>query len=529
MTYWEKYIFEDKKYERTSKKDGKKLTSSEINKKGREALESEQKKNKKAKGKGKEETSNYTKYLQQQLEFKKQKYEDQKKRQLEKGKEAAETEGAKAKKALASVKVQKIGYKDPELTAHSKAIENLGSLAAGLAKGAYHGAKALQKKKEAKDSLKKQNEKKDLGKPGRPKREESRETGPKNVDSSERKALPPGKLISKRRRLPASSEGGFRVGQPAKRIGQPSPDRPQLPYGVDKRKMLKPSSEGERRTAGPAEGSRTEPTLGQRARQNKKLKTKLIQARMEEYSNWKEEFLFEIEEKGGNKEKISKKKIIDVMKGKNKIEMNPRIMEDHNEIASGKKKDDEGYMANVELDQMERAIKALRKKIKKADTQMPAWVQSKITRAADYIDTASEYMQSDEKLSEELDKKKILMLMVLKALENAKRRKNSQLINGIIGEGVEIEESKKSEMKCNKPRAEAHGSGETGKSHVVKACEGGKERLIRFGQLGVKGSPKKKGESKKYASRRHRFQTRHAKNIKKGKMSAAYWANKVKW
>jgi hypothetical protein len=96
-------------------------------------------------------------------------------------------------------------------------------------------------------------------------------------------------------------------------------------------------------------------------------------------------------------------------------------------------------------------------------------------------------------------------------------------------EEVEISEAKKSEMPCNKPKAEAHGSGETGKSHVVKACEGGKEKLIRFGQLGVKGSPKKKGESKQYASRRHRFQTRHAKNIAKGKMSAAYWANKVKW
>jgi hypothetical protein len=96
-------------------------------------------------------------------------------------------------------------------------------------------------------------------------------------------------------------------------------------------------------------------------------------------------------------------------------------------------------------------------------------------------------------------------------------------------EEVEIKEAKKSEMPCNKPKAEAHGSGETGKSHVVKACEGGKEKLIRFGQLGVKGSPKKKGESKQYAMRRHMFQTRHAKNIAKGKMSAAYWANKVKW
>jgi dephospho-CoA kinase/uncharacterized protein YdaT len=87
----------------------------------------------------------------------------------------------------------------------------------------------------------------------------------------------------------------------------------------------------------------------------------------------------------------------------------------------------------------------------------------------------------------------------------------------------------KSAMACNKPRAQAHGSGERGKSHIVKACAGGKEKVIRFGQLGVKGSPKKKGESKSYANRRKRFKARHARNIKKGKMSAAYWANKVKW
>jgi hypothetical protein len=98
-----------------------------------------------------------------------------------------------------------------------------------------------------------------------------------------------------------------------------------------------------------------------------------------------------------------------------------------------------------------------------------------------------------------------------------------------MGEEVEISEAKKSEMPCNKPKAQAVGDSKTGKSHVVKACEGGKEQLLRFGQRGVKGSPKKKGESKEYASRRRRFQSRHSRNIAKGKMSAAYWANKVKW
>jgi len=67
------------------------------------------------------------------------------------------------------------------------------------------------------------------------------------------------------------------------------------------------------------------------------------------------------------------------------------------------------------------------------------------------------------------------------------------------------------------------------KSHVVVAKEGDKVKTIRFGQQGVKGSPKKAGESSSYAARRKSFKARHAKNISKGKMSAAYWADKVKW
>ena len=67
------------------------------------------------------------------------------------------------------------------------------------------------------------------------------------------------------------------------------------------------------------------------------------------------------------------------------------------------------------------------------------------------------------------------------------------------------------------------------KSHVVLAKVGEKVKLIRFGQQGVSGSPKKEGESESYRNRRQSFQARHAKNISKGKMSAAYWANKVKW
>ena len=67
------------------------------------------------------------------------------------------------------------------------------------------------------------------------------------------------------------------------------------------------------------------------------------------------------------------------------------------------------------------------------------------------------------------------------------------------------------------------------KSHVVVAKAGDQVKTIRFGQQGVSGSPKTEGESKASQARRESFKTRHAENISKGKMSAAYWADKVKW
>lgn len=70
----------------------------------------------------------------------------------------------------------------------------------------------------------------------------------------------------------------------------------------------------------------------------------------------------------------------------------------------------------------------------------------------------------------------------------------------------------------NKPKRTPNAN----KSHAVLAKEGDKVKLIRFGQQGVQGSPDGTARNKA-------FKARHAKNIAKGKMSAAYWANKVKW
>ena len=86
--------------------------------------------------------------------------------------------------------------------------------------------------------------------------------------------------------------------------------------------------------------------------------------------------------------------------------------------------------------------------------------------------------------------------------------------------------SKKS-MPCNKPkRTPDHPK----KSHVVKACESGREKIIRFGEQGAKTAGKPKaGESATMTKKRASFKARHSKNIAKGKMSAAYWADKEKW
>ena len=221
-----------------------------------------------------------------------------------------------------------------------------------------------------------------------------------------------------------------------------------------------------------------------------------------------------------------------------------------------KEPDHEYSMARSELSTIISAAKRLRGKLK-GEGNIEAWVQSKITKAADYIDAAADYLDSGEhNVQSSMDENISFEIGHTSADARNASRQDKILKRAASGQqGADIARKKltgiqlplanstnlktfgefmqealdKSKMKCNSPKSDPVGDSLTGKSHVVKACEGGKEKLIRFGQRGVKGSPKKEGESKEYASRRKRFQTRHAKNIAKGKMSAAFWSNKVKW
>ena len=94
-------------------------------------------------------------------------------------------------------------------------------------------------------------------------------------------------------------------------------------------------------------------------------------------------------------------------------------------------------------------------------------------------------------------------------------------------ERVKNQMKKNGLTSVNKPKRTPNHST---KSHVVMAKDGDSYKLVRFGQQGAKTAGKpKKGESEKMKAKRKSFKARHGKNIAKGKMSAAYWADKVKW
>jgi len=110
---------------------------------------------------------------------------------------------------------------------------------------------------------------------------------------------------------------------------------------------------------------------------------------------------------------------------------------------------------------------------------------------------------------------------------------DEEIIKEIVGEFLSKAKKKDSRLKSagvsgyNKPkRTPKHPK----KSHVVVAKDGTKVKTIRFGEQGAStAGDRKKGESSKMRKKRKSFKARHAKNIKRGKMSAAYWADKVKW
>lgn len=426
-------------------------TAAQIHKAGAAALRDERNKAKAAKQeKGK---SAYQDYLERQLDFKKEKYEAQKKAQVEKLQKAkVEKHAERAKASLSNIKTQSISDKDKDATAHAKAIGNVGSAAAGVAGATVHGIRAVaaqiaanKKAKEVKATQPEKRERQEAGRPPSP---------PKPAVSSGTTQQKP--IINKRRLLPPSSQGGSRIGHPA----PPKPVVHKAPtaFGFPVGRLATATAVAGKTVSGKFHtfGRGGENALSRRIDKANTVKrpykgnTSNIRER---YSNWREEFIYEIDDKFDGKQK--KKDIIDVMKGKNKVEINPNetsvkeavdqtdtsqkqqntqqiqqqqvqtknqtllqqkqqaLQQKLQQIAKQKLslekqgklavpgtqaeayRDEEGGMARNELATMERAVKSLRKKIKSPNQQLPAWVQSKITKAADHIDTVADYMMGE--------------------------------------------------------------------------------------------------------------------------------------
>ena len=453
--------------------------------------------------------SEYTKYLNRQHEFKVQKYEDQKKAQIEKlRKKGVETHAAAAKASLSGIKTQQISSDDKEGTAYSKAMGNVGSAAAGVGKAAIHGIKFLDAKRKAEAAAKAaqeaQPEKKEPGAPGRPPTPTTSSSGPKTTPTAPAPkptapaSKPSGPTTPTTPVAPATKPSG-----PSGPKGPKGPKGPSGPKGPKGPAAMRPKGPGSQVSTGqkptaPAPTTPTSPakrvvhkaptiygfpvgrlatatavagktlsgkfhTFGRggenalsrridKANTTKRPYKGNTSNIKEKYSNWREEFLFEIDDFGlkDNKKEKGETKIIDVMKGKNAIDINPNetsVKEEvsgvdtqqnpnhANDLEKKQKaiqrqillkkiqslsvpgptditasydsriqeahKDEEGGMANNELSTVERAIKSLRKKIKSNNQQLPAWVQSKITKAADYIDTAADYMSGETESVEE--------------------------------------------------------------------------------------------------------------------------------
>ena len=426
--------------------------------------------------------------------------EERKKKQL---KDIKDSPRKAASAALSSIsKPQSISYKDSDATAYTKAIGNAASLAGGVAKAGIHYLVAKHKAKKAAAEL--ENPPKPPGGGGGgggggspPPPPPGGGGGNKPPGGGGGGNKPPGgggggnkPPASGSPTPPAGPKG--QGAKPKKRVAHKAPTIYGFPVG----RLATATALAGKTTSGKFStiGVGGENPLSRRIDKANTVKrpykgnTSNIK---EKYSNWRDELLteqgliFEVDDK--TDDKTEKKKIIDVMRGKNKVELNPNMKEE---------KDQEGGMAHNELATMERAVKTLRKKIKSPNQQLPAWVQSKISKAADHIDSVADYMSGEtEKVTEgydegdetfrqhsretfsslspserrsrtasvlkkmkelnanvekpkkkkkkkavaeecgcEDDGKKVLAMMVIKKAIDAKKKKNSQLNSGIIGE-----------------------------------------------------------------------------------------------
>ena len=365
-------------------------------------------------------------------ELKKARFEHQKQQEIANKRAAKQAE---ISGALKGIQTQQISKDDPEGKAYKEFVGNFGSVFGGLTKASIAAAQP--------NPVSQQQDLRVRGKPGRPR---TQTEPPKPQDRGGALAIrepsgaltkpPSSPLVDKRRMLPGSTQGGTRVGQPVKTIGQPAPQRPALPMGLDKRRMLPPSPQGTQRVGQPASGTRPQIPGSQKRKQIQAGTYKPIKSMGEKYSDWKAELIIEknliieiADRITSNKssDKIKKKKIIDILKGENKVEINPKIgnyfgYNESYEDETFRQHSRETFSSHSPSEARKRTAGVLKlMKQMNADVEKPKKKKKKKT-------------VSEECGCEKNDKKNDMIVALVKSLVNAKKKKNFQLNNEIIGE-----------------------------------------------------------------------------------------------
>jgi hypothetical protein len=167
--------------------------------------------------------------------------------------------------------------------------------------------------------------------------------------------------------------------------------------------------------------------------------SKIAHSKSLQFLKWKQDHLARSEEHSWQN-KIDNARVADTV-GRTQIIRDTlfgeqvEVKEDHVAIAMGKELDDEGSMILNQLDQIARCVEMLRPVIKKPDMQVPAWVQSKVTLATDYIDTVANYMTSDNEKVNEAKKPKLTALEKFRKSASEREKKHAEIEKNLSKDG----------------------------------------------------------------------------------------------
>ena len=387
----------------------------------------------------------YRKYQQDTLDYKKERLRWQQERSLKKDKERRNRENeSRITGPLKDIKTQTISSKDPDSTAGAKLVGNAASLVGGVAKA---GATALvyniKKRREAKRK--------------------------KQIEAGTQKAQEKDAEMEASRKQPRLPPAGGTSGN--RTLGQ----RAREYRSIRQREISN-------RTPNPNNKPKPRDEWTQRASNRIDVPfNKPKRPTNEQYSCWREEFLCELGDiRRGKKEKNKNDRTVNVMSGTNKITLFPTITEEV---------DNEGGMSRNELSTIERAIKSLRKKIKSNEQQLPAWVQSKISKASDYIDSVADYMMGEtEPVSESHGDETFrqhsqgTLDTTSTSFDNTRRRRTSTLLAKMREMGMQTEPKKKKKSKKKRVIDE--------EGPVLSVGRGEKLSVERGGGLTAKGRAK---------------------------------------